>query len=74
MGDYEGFVPDLEYVRLAYIDRRDFMNQLRAVPETLSDEQVEEEFSEWVEGIQAKAWLEGLEYAKKLRKPAEEVS
>lgn len=63
----EGFAPDIDYMRLAYIDRRDFGNQLGR-NERISDEALEREFDEWVEGIRAKAWLEGLEYAKKVRK------
>lgn len=62
----EPVIPTLEQVRLAYIDREDFVAQVGRLKRK-TDEEYGEEFDEFIEGIRAKAWLEGLEYAKKLR-------
>lgn len=54
----EVFAPDIDYMRLAYIDRRDFVNKVRR-EDRLTDEQLEKEFDEWIRGIKARAWLDG---------------
>lgn len=56
------FQPDTSYMKLAYIDRRDFVNQISNV-ERVADEELEEEFDNWFKSVQAEAWIEGYHRA-----------
>lgn len=60
MASSSDFIPDTDYVRLAYIDRRDFVSQISRV-ERLSDEDLEYEFDTWLKRVMAKAYSEGHE-------------
>lgn len=51
-------IPYLDDVRLAYIERENLLAQAGNT-ERRSDDELNEEFDEWIEGIRAKAWLEG---------------
>ena len=62
----EAFRPDVAYVKFAYLDRRDFVAQIRN-EDRLPDSVLEEEFNEWLEGIQAQAWLKGYNEHAKLK-------
>lgn len=59
-------LPTLAYMKDAYKDRRVFVAQVLDEDEP-SEEVLEEEFDEFIESIRAKAWLEGLEFAKNLK-------
>lgn len=61
-------LPSLADARLAYIEREYFVDFVVKGTEPKTDEEYGEEFDELIESIRAKAWLEGLEYAKKLKK------
>lgn len=60
-------LPALADARLAYIEREYFTDFVVKGTEAKTDEEYGEEFDELIESIRAKAWLEGLEYAKKLK-------
>ena len=60
-------LPALADARLAYIEREHFTDLVIKGIEVKPDEEYGEEFDELIESIRAKAWLEGLEYAKKLK-------
>lgn len=60
-------LPALADARLAYIEREYYIDFVVKGTDAKTDEEYGEEFDELIESIRAKAWLEGLEYAKKLK-------
>lgn len=52
-------VPSTDDVRLAYVDRQDFLNFARSV-ESMGDEHYEKEFNLWLRRIQAAAYRHGF--------------